>query len=176
MTRNDSPVYLVYPPDPSGRRPNQYTQLQYANPAQRESFERFEAARMSRTGCDSYSNQIPGNTGLLSYNQTVPDRSAGQPTPTARRAEPTSIRRAGDNTASASSSGGSQRSRTQPTPTRYWYCCNPGCPSNGPYIERLYENCYNGCGHRRCLGCRRQIVSLIEEPPIEYASSRPRRH
>lgn len=36
MTRNQSPVYLVYPSDPSGRRASEAVQLQYASPSEQQ--------------------------------------------------------------------------------------------------------------------------------------------
>lgn len=159
----------MYPPHPSGRRPNQHTQLQFANPEQRRASEWFEATRLSQTGRHYYSNQPTSDTGPLSYNQTAPLQMASYPTPTARHAEPTSIRRAGENTSFASSSGASQRTRTQYPPTEHWYCCNSGCPNNGPYNKKLYASCI-GCEHKRCLGCRREIW-----PPVDHILSRSKR-
>lgn len=164
----------MYPPDSSGRRPSQHTQLQYVSPTQREAYERSEATRVVQPARDYYPNQPTGNYGPPPYNQSTSLRTTGTSTPTARRAEPTVTRGAGDYTSSeSSSSGGGQRPHTQPTLTKYWYCCMAGCPNNGPYIEGLYENCYNGCGHTKCLGCRREIYSLRDRPPADYQSSKP---
>ena len=42
--------------------------------------------------------------------------------------------------------------------TRYWYCCNPGCPHDGPYNEDMYITCVHGCEHQMCSGCHRTFV------------------
>lgn len=164
----------MYPPDPSGRRPSQHTQLQYANPAQRQAHERFVPTGSAQAGYSYHSYQPTPSYISPPYNPVNPLRTTDNHTAAARRAEPTIITRAGDNTSSGSSSGGGQRPHTEPTITRYWFCCTPGCPNNGPYIEGLYEVCY-GCERPKCLGCRREIVSLRDRPPVENQSSRPKR-
>lgn len=175
LTRNASPLYLVYPPDPSGRRPNEYTQLQFASPAQREAYERSEAARLPLAGPIQWPNEQPHHAGLAMTNHTAPQWMMGAGTMTAGTARPTVISGGGDYTSSEGSNGPRSRPPTQPTRTRYWYCCTPGCIYPGPYIEDLYDNCIHGCGAVRCSRCRREIVSLRDRPPAHVSSSSARR-
>ncbi|KAI4179245.1 MAG: hypothetical protein L6R41_007959 [Letrouitia leprolyta] len=68
LTRNGSPVYLMYPPDQSGRRPNEHTILQYANDTQREAYEHFERTQRNQTATSHQRNQTVRNTGPPHYN------------------------------------------------------------------------------------------------------------
>lgn len=157
----------MYPPDQSGRRPNEHTILQYANDTQREAYEHFERTQRNQTATSHQRNQTVRNTGPPHYNYPSPGRTTDAHTTTARSYEQTYITRVGDNTSSESSNGGNPRPRTERTLTRYWYCCNYNCPSPGPYIEGLYSSCLHGCGREQCRNCRREIVSLRDRPPAE---------
>ena len=167
MTTNGSPVYLMYPPDRSGRRPNEYTQLQYANPAQREARREFEASTFN-TDPNYAQNEYSYYAGPAATNRAALQRTSTTHATTERLQF---IRGGGDYTSSEGSNGPVSRPRTQPTRTTYWYCCNEGCPMRGPYIEAVYDNCALGCGRVRCSGCPREIVSLRDRPPSDIPSS-----
>lgn len=169
-TRNESPVYLMYPPDSCGRQPNEHARLQYANEAQREAYEQFQTTQRNQAAATHQGNQPAHSVGPPLYNNAGPRRTSGAPTTMMSSYEPTYITRVGDNTSSESSSGSNSRPRTERTLTRYWYCCNHGCPNNGPYIESIYSDCALGCGHVKCRRCRREIVSLRDRPPAEVPS------
>lgn len=158
MTRNESPVYLLYPPDRSGRRPSPRTELQYASPRERAAQRdptmvdqhRVSASRQPdrSSSCHIY-NHYPS----ISSNHT----SAAAPRP---RYENTQDRRTVsgtvDYTSSESSIGeGHHRAPTQPTSAAYWYCCQR-CDYPGPYLSQLHMVCL--CGVRRCPSCQEETV------------------
>ena len=144
------------------------TQLQYAGPAQFANFHESDAARYSRT--------YPAYQQDEYYrNRASPQRTTYDNTTTARRATTPIVRGGGDYTSSEGINGSQTRPRPQPTRTRYWYCCTPGCPNPGPYIESIYENCVLGCGAPKCPECRREIVSIREPAPADGMNSRMRR-
>lgn len=168
LTRNGSPIYLSYPPDRSGRRPSEHTLLQYASPAHFATSQGPESARYSRASSAHQQNDD-------NRSWTSPQRTMGNATTMARRGSTPVIRGGGDYTSSEGSNRTTTRPRTQPTRTRYWYCCTPGCPSPGPYIESIYDNCALGCGALKCPDCRREIVSLRERAPADILPARIRR-
>ncbi len=168
LTRNGSPVYLSYPPDRSGRRPSEHTLLQYASPTYLATTQGPESARCYRATSAYQQNDD-------NRNRTSPQRTTGNATTRVRRGSTPVVRGGGDYTSSGSSNSTTTRPRTQPTRTRYWYCCTPGCHSPGPYIESLYGNCVLGCGALKCPDCRREIVSLRDREPANISPARIRR-
>ncbi|KAL8764576.1 MAG: hypothetical protein Q9194_006968, partial [Teloschistes cf. exilis] len=172
LTRNESPVYLTYPCDESGRRPNEHAILQYANPSQREAYQRFLAAQSSQHVGVPQPDDRRHHTGTPQYNYDAPRPATMGPTGTApQRMTPTIM-------TSGVDYGSRARPDIQQPQTGYWYCHADGCPNSGPYIEGMYANCIHGCGARRNPGGRQEIHhSLLSRAPTDVPSSlSPTRH
>lgn len=157
MTRNESPVFLIYPPDESSRRESQSVRFQYANPNQRAAAERFftipnpSQPDISR----QQNNDRPPSSSRTRRNETThpqPERY----TPVRRTVQ---YIRGGNYTSSESSSGSHSRPRIPTTATTYWYCCRQ-CGAPG-HIERMYTSCLL-CDHPRCNQCTREVFYLRE--------------
>lgn len=164
MTRNNSPVYFFYPPDPSGRRPSERTLLQYANPAER-------AADQGRGGDQQYQQNISPR-----LNSTSQPRLSQQNQHSALDLTPTSSRRhagesyensgnAGGNSSLSRSNNSGHHSRTEPQRIEYWRCCQPGCGQVGRYISRIHVTCIAGCRRPRCLQCSSETEISRDYPP-----------
>ncbi|KAL9586885.1 MAG: hypothetical protein Q9212_000629 [Teloschistes hypoglaucus] len=176
--QNESPVYLTYPCDESGRRPNEHASLQYANPSQREAYQRLLAAQSNQhVAVHQPDNQRHG-TGTPQYNYDAPRQATMGPTSRApQRVAPTTITGGSDYTSLGGSIGSGTRPDIQQPQTRYWWCSAPGCPYRGPYLESVYANCYHGCGATRNPGGHQEIYSLRERAPADVpSSSSPMRH
>lgn len=157
MTRNESPVFLIYPPNESGRRESPFVQLQYANPGQRAAAERFYTIPDPSQPDSSrqQNNDRPPSSSRTRRNEIThpqPQRYS-----TIRRT--VQYIRGGDYTSSESSSGSHSRPRIPTTATTYWYCCRQ-CGA-AAHIERMYSNCLR-CDHQRCDQCTCEVVYLRE--------------
>ena len=63
MTRNESPVFFGYPPDESGRRPNEHALLQYATPSQYEAQQRYYRSTAVHDDVPDQQNSNPPQRG-----------------------------------------------------------------------------------------------------------------
>ena len=159
MTRNDSPVYFFYPPDPSGRRPSPLTELQYVNPAQRSAQQSHSAAEhsVSVSGRPDQSMQQ-----VLCNSTYEPRHHIMDPNtrPSYENLTTRPIIGGGGNHASPESSYGGSSSRSYPQPTRTlcWFCCRQ-CVHPGPYTSSLYATCL-GCGYPKCSQCSEVVLEV----------------
>lgn len=157
MTRNSSPVYPFYPPDPSGRRPSRLTELQYVNPAQREA-ERIRPVSVqgpSSVYCQPEQHLVCNPPSEPHHHIMSSSTHSYYDHPSTRRTNSG----AGLYTPSGSGNGNNPcRSHPQPTRTLYWYCCQR-CACPGPYLSSLYASCLN-CGVQRCSRCREVVLEV----------------
>lgn len=161
MTRNPSPVYFSYSPDPSGRRPSLLGTLQYPSAAD-------QAAGQSRTVDYQQGALSPRQSlGVSSYNGASPraeplDRNTkfGYQNYRCENRETRVIRGAGEHPSFEQSDGSLARSRAHIVQTDLWFCDEPGCPFRGPYINGNYERCTLGCGKPRSSRSHRETVLL----------------
>lgn len=156
MTRNDSPVYLLYPPDLSGRRPSQWTQLQYVSPDQRAALQDPpvpERPSSVNHQPEQRPQHLGRNTSYGAYNRTMGDTRLYYENPSIRHTNS-----GPGNRTSPESSNRSNFCRQHPQPTRtpYWYCCRQ-CTYPGPHISSLYASCSN-CGVPRCSQCPEELI------------------
>lgn len=133
MTRNPSPVYLLYPPDASGRRPSSHTELQYVSPADR--------ARATNQAGHQATDVARGNNQQYHTNATQPSHTTSSYRPTSY---PFTARSGTANSPLLESS----------TRGAFWYCCHPDCLNRGPYSFALHCSCTAGCQRPRCDRCR----------------------
>ena len=171
MTRNESPVYLSYPPDSTGRQANLRSSIQYANPAQVEAARRFEAARSSGTAAphSPYQNANQSWSSQQAYSSPQPISNTS-----ISRASASSIpvgTSGGSHTLSRTSNQSYPNQRHQSARTTFWKCCQPGCPYPSTYNETLYANCYHGCGHWKCSYCLSNTYSAPNPVPQSSSSS-----
>ena len=143
MTRNGSPVYLMYPPDPSGRQANQAIQLQYTDPSQRAASEAFAAQIRDRAFTSTQPSEAAQRTPLIQPTGVAVPRTFEQ-TPTSRLQDIERRRTATGYTSSLGSNDPTRHQRTPRTRTATWYCCQGGGlgrTDHGPYTVRLSGSC-----------------------------------
>ena len=122
MTRNESPVPLSYPPQPSGQRASLQTQLQYANPAQKNAAQlqtrtaEYATIRAPQPAQMPVAPQQTRPATLVQQEQRVQLRPSSQKFPATAREVPT----ASDYTSSESSKASSPRPRAQQTRSEVW--------------------------------------------------------
>ena len=159
MTRNRSPVYLMYPPDRSGRRANDAVQLQHASTSEGPTaYERNRATRPLEA-TPRYSTHSPQPGPFVYPRQTSPatsNTSQGWSAQPNVRERP-SIRMPGDYTSSESSSGENQRQHTPRTRTVLWYCCHGPGRGHGPHNVQIHNSCIT-CDHRICAYCQQEAI------------------
>lgn len=158
MTRNESPVYLMYPPDPSGRQANQANQLQYAGPSQRAAYDTYASVTQAREATTPRWSEAAPQTTLPREDQGSIPRDAR--TSYVSRSEIDGrhiVRTASDYTSSESSNGSNPHQHTPRTRTMLWYCCRGRGSDHGPFNVHLCHSCLT-CGHQPCLYCRQEIV------------------
>lgn len=158
MTRNESPVYLMYPPDPSGRRANEANQLQYAGPSQRATYDTYTSVTRARGARTPQSSEATPQTTPTRQDQGPISRNTA--TSHASRSQVDDghiVRTASDYTSSESSNGSNAHQHTPRTRTMLWYCCHGRDSDHGPYNVRLCRSCLT-CGHQPCVYCRQELV------------------
>lgn len=153
LTRNESPVYFMYPPDPSGRRANQANQLQYAGPSQRAAYDTYTSATRARGATTPQSSKATPQTTSARQDQGPISRN----TATSQVDDGYIVRTASDYTSSESSNGSNPHQHTPRTRTMLWSCCRGRDSDHGPYNVRLCCSCLS-CGHQPCQYCRREVV------------------
>ena len=164
MTQNDSPVYLSYPPNPTGRQANLSSSILYANPTEVQAARDFEATRSAGTAASHspYRNASQSSSSQQAYSSSQPISS-------------TTTSRAGASSDPVGSRGFYSPSGTsnhhQSARTIFWKCCQMGCPYISTYNEALFKNCYHGCGHQKCSYCLRTTGSTIDTVPQSSRSS-----
>ena len=162
MTRNGSPVYFIYPPDPSGRQANQAIQLQYAGLSQRAASDAFAAQICDRGSTSTQPSEAAQRTPLIQPTGVAVPRTFEQiPTDGFRDVE-----RRRTATGYASSLGSNDPTRYERIPrtrTAIWYCCQGGGfgrTDHGPYNVELSRSCLV-CDHRGpCAYCIREVVEI----------------
>ena len=157
MTRNESPVHFMYPPDPTGRRANEAIQLQHAGLSQRAASDAHIAAIRARGATPNDSSEATQSTS--SAQDLVPRTFAASQSSRPQARERGVVRTASDYTSSESSNGLSPRQHTPRTRTVLWYCCQGRGSDHGPYNVHLCHSCLT-CGHQPCLYCREEIVII----------------
>jgi len=161
MTRDRSPVFTLYPPDPAGRRPSERTILQYAGPNDRSSSSSASyvpeavAGRGSGTTFTRSDAQYQQQYLIATSQATHVSNGSGHTSSVQH-----TVSGGGDYSSSEGSPGQHQRFRPPVVLTRQWYCCTSGCTFRGPYNYNLYENCALGCGHIRCPTCEQEVIRV----------------
>lgn len=158
MTRNESPVYLMYPPDPSGRQANQAIQLQYAGPSQKAAYDTYTSVtRACGAPRPQSSEPTPQTTSAPEDRWPMPKNTTGSQASGYQVNETRIVRTASDYTSSEGSNGSNPHRHTPSTHTMLWYCCQGRGSDHGPYNVRLCRSCLT-CGHQTCLYCRQEAV------------------
>lgn len=158
MTRNESPVYLMYPPDPSGRRAHEAIQLQSAGPSQRAAYETNpRATNTRRVTTPQPSEASPPTASTRQMQGQMLRTSATSGASKSTIDERPIIRSASDYTSSEGSSEAIPRQHTPRTRTVFWHCCQGRNSDHGPYNGALCQSCLT-CGHQLCAYCRQEIV------------------
>ena len=162
MTRNGSPVYLMYPPDPSGRQANQAIQLQYADPTQRAASDAFAAQVRDRGSTSTQPSEAAQRTPLIQPIGVAVPRTSEQIS-TARFQDMERRRTATGYATSLGSNDPTRHQRTPRTRTAIWYCCQGGGfgrTDHGPYPLGLSGSCLV-CDHRGpCAYCLQEVVDI----------------
>lgn len=159
MTRNQSPIYLMYAPDRSGRRASEAVQLQRASAFERPAVHEHERVTRALEAPPSYSTHSTQPGSLAYHRQTS---LATGDTTTGWNAQPTirerpAFRMPSDYTSSESSNGENQRQHTARTRTILWYCCHGPGRGHGPHNIQIYNSCIT-CDHRICEYCQQEVI------------------
>ena len=160
MTYSPSPVYLYYPPDPSGRRPSLHTQLQYTSPTDRTRATHQAAGRATDPTHGSQQNNTyiaqqthtSSSSQPVRWNESRDFNTNHRPYQSNQTTARESLNHGAENgTSSQSSSPMHTPTRPQRTrPQTYWCCCY----CSYQYLARLHSSCTTGCQRPRCSMCQ----------------------
>ncbi|KAG5291859.1 hypothetical protein I7I48_03787 [Histoplasma ohiense] len=158
-------VYLVYPPDRTGRRPNQHTLLQYTSLTDRRYHENLRLIQQQQYSNAQFSRDTQHTGRTDGGYPSIIDDTSGQKS---RHAELHSkdqitkvsqVEKLNDKTSKTKGSTVKADSPNEKL-TLLWICCQ-NCYLPGPYSS-LYPQCL-GCNTSRCSRC---IEMLVQESPI----------
>ncbi|EEH21676.2 hypothetical protein PABG_03892 [Paracoccidioides brasiliensis Pb03] len=165
-------AHLLYPPDPTGKRPSQHTFLQYASPTDRRYYEdlrltqqqQYNDANPSRKTSHPVREKGERSVELLS-EPAVQFNSRLKLQTRERRVTETSTGEAHDKISENRESLRELRSPRRRF-TRIWTCCH-SCVLPGPYSS-FYSQCL-GCDAPKCPNCIEVLVPLQESPIREHS-------
>ncbi|KKZ63712.1 hypothetical protein EMCG_02019 [[Emmonsia] crescens] len=152
-------VYLVYPPDRTGRRPSQHALLQYNSVEDRRYHENLRLIQQQQYYDANSSRDTQRAGGTNEGYRAIIDETAGQNSyhpelqTREQRFKDSQVAKPEDKIRKARSP------RRQFT--RVWTCCQ-NCSSPGPYSS-LYPQCM-GCEAPRCSRCLEILVPAQDSP------------